>query len=118
MALPKKVSEEEFSIESVRSCSLIRALYLNRRRQTISIPDEFQHMILCDCGAANHRMIMIGKNALLDGFTGAKLWLAGGTFKVVPSIFFQLFTIQFELAPGINPVAILLLCTEQDSSCI
>ena len=39
----------------------------------------------------------------------AKLWLADGTFKVVPSLFFQLYTIHFELVPGINSAAVYCL---------
>ena len=36
----------------------------------------------------------------------AKLWPAGGTFKAVPLLFFQLYTIHFELFPDINSAAV------------
>ena len=60
-------------------------------------------------GSVCDRMIGIRKSVLLDGLARAKLWLADGTFKVVPSIFFQLYTIHFELAPGRNPAVIYCL---------
>jgi len=37
------------------------------------------------------------------------LCLADGTFKVVPCLFFQLYSIHFELAPGLIPAAIYCL---------
>ena len=39
------------------------------------------------------------------------MWLSDGMFKVVPAIFFQLYTIHFEFVQGINPAAVYcLLC--------
>jgi hypothetical protein len=34
-------------------------------------------------------MIILGDNSLLDGLARADVWLADGTFKVVPGLFFQ-----------------------------
>ena len=38
----------------------------------------------------NIGVIIFGCNELLDGLARATIWLADGTFKVVPEIFFQL----------------------------
>lgn len=37
------------------------------------------------------------------------MWIADGTFRVVPSLFFQLYTVHFEFLGNINPVAIYCL---------
>ena len=43
----------------------------------------------------------------------ASLWLADGTFKVVPSLFYQLYSIHFEYNGGLNPAGIYcLLCNK------
>jgi len=57
-------------------------------------------------GSVGDRMIVLRKSVLSDGLARPKLWLGDGTSKVAPSIFFQLYTIHFELAPGRNPAAI------------
>jgi len=48
------------------------------------------------------------KNAL-GGLARAKLWLADGTFKAVPFLFFQNYSIHFELALSLIPAAIYCL---------
>jgi len=75
------------------------------------VPERFADMILFDSGSGSDRLIMMGCPELLDGLARAKLWLADGTFKVVPTMFFQLYTIHFELTPGTNPVG--LYCRNQ-----
>ena len=43
----------------------------------------------------------------LDGLARADLWLVGGTFKVVPTVFFQLYSIHFDFGSGIHCCRIL-----------
>ena len=76
---------------------------------SFTFPDQFQDLILFDSGSGSDRLILLGKRELLDGLAIAKLWLADETFKVVPSLFFQLYTIPFELVPGINFAAVYCL---------
>src|SRR6218665_1169934 len=78
------------------------------------IPPRFTDMILYDSGRDGNRVLMFGSDDLFDGLARARLWLADGTFKVVPSIFFQLYTIHFELASGNNPVAVYCLVQNKD----
>lgn len=73
------------------------------------IPRRFSDMVVYDSGREGERIVIMGSIQMLDGLARAKLWLADGTFKVVPSIFFQLYTIHFELVPGITPVAVYCL---------
>jgi len=47
--------------------------------------------------------------AVLDGLARSDLWLADGTFKVVPTGFFQLYSIRFDFGSGIHPAAVYCL---------
>src|SRR5271163_4389021 len=102
MALPKK-------------SSLSRFLRRHRQKATetgdsplppiptdcdFTIPPVFQDFVLFDSGPGEDRILLFGCHQLLDGLAHASFWLADGTFKVVPSLFFQLYTIHFELTPG------------------
>lgn len=73
------------------------------------IPNRFADMILFDSGPGKNRIILLGCQELLDGLARADLWLADGTFKVVPTIFFQLYSIHFNFGSGINPAAVYCL---------
>ena len=55
------------------------------------------------------RIIILGCSALLVSMVRAPMWLADGTFKVVPSIFLQLYSIHFQLVNGINPAGLYCL---------
>jgi hypothetical protein len=55
------------------------------------IPDIFREMVLFDSGSGSQRVIILGTDVLLDGLARADVWLADGTFAVVPTIFFQLY---------------------------
>lgn len=78
------------------------------------VPQRFADMVLYDSGRDGSRVLIFGNHDLLDGLARARLWLADGTFKVVPSIFFQLYTIHFELVPGNNPVAVYCLVQNKE----
>lgn len=73
------------------------------------MPAKFTDFVLFDSGPGDDRMIMFGCNEMLDGLARASLWLADGTFKVVPAIFFQLYTIHFAFVDGISPVGVYIL---------
>lgn len=74
-----------------------------------SMPTKFSDFVLFDSGPGDDRMIMFGCNEMLDGLARASMWLADGTFKVVPGIFFQLYTIHFQFVEGISPVGVYVL---------
>jgi len=52
---------------------------------------------------------------LLDGLARADLWLADGTSKVVPTVFFQLCSIHFDFGSGIHLAAVYCLLTNKTS---
>ena len=54
------------------------------------MPPKFADFVLFDSGPGDDRIIMLGCAELLDGLARATMWLADGTFKTVPSLFFQL----------------------------
>ena len=76
---------------------------------SFTFTDQFEDLILFDSCSSCDRSVLLGKRELLDELARAKLWQADGTFKMVPLLFFQLYTIHFELVPGINPAAVYCL---------
>lgn len=82
---------------------------------TFDIPDMFTQMVLFDSGPGQNRIILMGCQELLDGLARADIWLADGTFKVVPTLFFQLYTIHFVFGSGINPASLYCLLTNKTS---
>jgi hypothetical protein len=76
---------------------------------TFTIPDRFTSFVLYDSGSGADRFLLMGCSDLLDGLARAPLWLADGTFKVVPNLFFQLYSIHFQFVTGINPAAVYCL---------
>jgi len=81
-----------------------------------TIPSAFMDMVLYDSGPGDDRIIMMGCAELLDGLARADLWLADGTLKVVPNVFFQLYSIHFDFRSGIHPAAVYCLLTNTRSS--
>ena len=73
------------------------------------IPDVFKNFALFDSGPGTDRIIVLGCREMLDGLARATTWLADGTFKVLPSLFFQLYSIHFQFVQGINPAGIYCL---------
>ncbi|CAK8673784.1 unnamed protein product [Clavelina lepadiformis] len=111
MALPKKQSLKR-TLQRKRRDMLTAhctAALQSPMDTNFTILETFQRMILHDSGPGNNRLILLGSRDLLDGLARAKLWLADGTFKVVPSLFFQLYTVHFELVPGLIPAAVYCL---------
>ena len=52
---------------------------------------------------------MLGRAGVVDGLGRSQIWLADGTFKVVPTLLFQLYSIHFAFGAGINPAAVYCL---------
>lgn len=113
MALPKKTSICRTLQRQRKKNSTENALPQIPTDLNFAFPDKFAAMLLFDSGPGNDRLIILGNQALLDGLARADIWLADGTFKVVPEVFFQLYTIHFQFAPGINPVGLYCLLTNK-----
>ena len=73
------------------------------------MPERFSHFVQFDSGPGDDRIIILGCHELIDGLARASVRLADGTFKTVPDIFFQLYTIHFQFVNVINPAALYCL---------
>lgn len=69
-------------------------------REEIVIPDEYkvtsngENFLLYDGGDCQDRILLFSTHRNLQVLENSPHWFCDGTFKVVPSIFHQLFTIQ------------------------
>jgi len=77
--------------------------------RTFIMPDFCADLVLYDSGPGNDRVMILGCNELLDGLARAEIWIADGTFSVVPSVFFQLYSIHFCFSEGMNPAGVYCL---------
>jgi hypothetical protein len=117
MALPKRASLSRVLRRHRTVQRLIstagRPLPPVPRDLNFEIPQQFQGILLHDSGAGADRMLVFGSRDLLPALERATLWLADGTFKVVPTLFYQLYTIHFEFVGGINPVGVYCLLKDK-----
>ena len=117
MALPKRASlsrvlRRHRQITSMRDNNG-KALPGLPTDKNFEIPERFKNFLLHDSGPGDDRMLVFGDRQLLGALEKAELWLADGTFKVVPSLFYQLYSIHFEFASGFNPAAIYCLLSDK-----
>lgn len=73
------------------------------------LPPRFQNFLLHDSRPGGDRLLIFGDRELLRGLSRSELWLADGTFKVVPTLLYQLYSIHFSFAGGINPAGVYCL---------
>jgi len=80
------------------------------------VPALYKELLLHDSMETSNedRLLIFGDRQLLDWLGRSNCWFADGTFKVVPSLFYQLYTVHFQFAPGVIPP--LLYCLLQDKS--
>ena len=78
-----------------------------------AMPQAFHDIVQFDSGPGQSRIIMLGCPELLDGLARSQIWLADGTFKVSPGIFFQLYTIHFDNGNGVHPAGIYCLLSNK-----
>jgi len=76
---------------------------------TFNIPPRYQQLLLSDTGTGNERVLIFGERDLLLAMSRAEIWLADGTFKVCPQLFFQLYSIHFQIVEGFNPAGVYCL---------
>lgn len=77
------------------------------------MPERFRPFVLFDSGPGDDRIIMLGDWELMRGLERATMWLADGTFAVVPALYYQLYTIHFQMVGGYNPVGVYCLLTNK-----
>lgn len=112
MALPDKSLVARSLRRYRQSCNRIGPDILPPSPLTcqFDIPDRYSDFLLCDMNSStDDRILIFGNRNLLQGLERSRVWLADGTFKKCPALFFQLYTIHFELSAGINPASVYCL---------
>lgn len=112
MALPKRATLSK-CLQRQRQRTVAASLPAVPTDNQFLMPEQFKDMVLFDSGPGESRLIMMGCTELLDGLARAEVWLADGTFKVVPGLFYQLYSIHFSFGSGINPAAVYCLLTNK-----
>lgn len=80
------------------------------------VPALYKEFLLYDSMETSNdgRFLVFGDRQLLNWLGRSNCWFADGTFKVAPSLFYQLYTIHFQFAQGVIPPV--LYCLLQDKS--
>lgn len=93
MALPKKTSLSRVlrrhQQKVLVSGDIATALPPCPTDLMFDIPERFVDFVLYDSGPGTDRLLILGCHELLDGLARSEYWLADGTFKVVPGLFFS-----------------------------
>lgn len=110
MALPKRTA-------------LCRVLRRHRQKErtlppvltdlNFNFPPRFDSLPLFDSGPGDDRLLMLGDTSDLNGLARSNIWIADGMFKIVPSLYFQLYGIHFQFVGRINPAAMYCLLTNK-----
>ena len=88
-------------------------------RADLELPEEYtrtlagQPFLLFDSGPVEDRILLLSTDSLLRTFETSLDWFVDGTFKVVPSIFYQLFTIHAMTNGHVVPCVFALLPNKQ-----
>ena len=74
--------------------------------QNFEIPEIFENFIRYDSGSNDHeRIILCGDPEMLRVLEKSSFWLADGTFKITPKMFYQLYSIHVSVS-GTAPACI------------
>ena len=81
------------------------------------IPERFHNVLLHDTGAEDPaRILTLGSRELLQVLDGENVWLGDGTFAVVPTIFYQLYTIHAKVGNNYPPIVYFLLPNKEQNT--
>lgn len=100
----------------LRNRDVARALPPLPTDAMFEVPALYKEFLLYDSMETSNesRFLIFGDRQLLQWLRNSNCWFADGTFKVVPSLFYQLYTIHFQFAQGVIPPV--LYCLLQDKS--
>ena len=67
----------------------------NPTNRRFEVPEIFEDFLLADTGRDDSgRILIFGDKELIELLQFSKQWLAEGTFKLSPSVFYQIYTIH------------------------
>ena len=90
--LPKRSTLED-SVKAKRRAT--NPVEPNPQTLNFAMPARFTDIVLHDSGSQDpSRILILGDMNLLNVLENAEVWLGDGTFAVVPTIYFQLYTIH------------------------
>ena len=70
------------------------------------VPEEFNSFLVHNTGKEDHeRILVFGDNEMIKYLQSSPSWLADGTFKLSPKMFYQLYTVHIQ-GPGIAPACV------------
>lgn len=110
------------SIRRVRQAQLDHTP-LPRDKQTLVIPDKYQRLpdneqfLLFDSGVGDdERLLIFATPTGLNTLSASSHWFVDGTFKVVPQIFFQIYSVHALVADNVIPCVFALLPNKSQRS--
>ena len=105
--LPKRSSLEDNVRAKRRATNPVDP---NPQSLNFQMPERFQDMVLYDSGHEDPlRILILGKQELMDVLEQAELWLGDGTFDVCPAVYYQLYTIHCKVGINYPPCVYFLL---------
>ena len=105
--LPKRTTLEDNIRSKRRSKNPVEP---NPHDLSFVIPQKYRNIILHDTGNEDaERILVLGSVELLHVLENEQVWLGDGTFAVVPTIFFQLYTIHAKVGNNYPPCVYFLL---------
>lgn len=88
----------------------------NPRNINFEIPAEYEDIIMYDSGQDdNERILAIGNHDVLR-YAQSTLWLGDGTFEIVPTLFFQLYTVHCKVGNSYPPFIYFLLTNKTEGT--
>ena len=105
--LPKRTSLEDNIRAKRRAGNPVDPNPLNLNYE---IPQKYQNVVLHDTGMDDpERILILGSRELLHVLNIEDVWLGDGTFAVVPTVFFQLYTVHVKVGNNYPPCVYFLL---------
>ena len=104
LTLPSKASLFKVSQRVRQKKDLIQ--FPDPASRNFDVPEEFNSFLVHDTGKEDHERIMVfGDNEMIKYLQSSQSWLADGTFKLSPKMFYQLYTVHIQ-GPGIAPACV------------
>ena len=96
LSLPSKGSLTQMSRRKRQENNLVEEK--NPINRQFTLPESFCDFLIADTGSEDlERILVFGDKDLVNLLQGSKQWLADGTFKLSPTLFYQLYTIHAQI---------------------